>query len=239
MFVSHLTLQSPKHTIAANNFQCNHAFSFKEKTMSKTIDYYFTCISPFAYLGHGKLMEIAKAHDKTVHFKPFDIFGVWKESGAQPPAERAPVRQRYRMIEIQRVAVMRDVCMNPSPKHFPTNPAPADLCITALVHAGLDPAGFSHAVGRACWEQNLDVASHETLISLLEECGHDSKMIMELADSEEITELRNANTQAAISSDAIGAPAYVYDGEVFWGQDRLEYLEHMIASGRKAFSHDV
>lgn len=204
--------------------------------MNNTIDYYFTCISPFAYLGHEKLMEIAKAHGKTVNFKPFDIFGVWKISGAQPPAERAPVRQRYRLIEIQRTAVMRNVCMNPSPKFFPNNPTPADLCIIALTQSNLDAAAFSLAVGRACWEQNLDVADEATLANLLEECGHDAKSIIEASHSEAITQIRMENTQAAIDADAIGAPAYVYDGEVFWGQDRLEYMEQMIASGRAAFT---
>ncbi len=207
--------------------------------MSDTIDYYFTSISPFAYLGHKKMMEIANAHGKTVNFKPFDIFGVWKESGAQPPAERAPVRQRYRKIEIQRAAVMRDVCMNPSPKFFPTNPAPADLCISALVHSGKNADAFTHAVCKAVWEQNLDVADENTLASLLDECGEDSKSILELSKSNDVAALRDANTKKAISADAIGAPAYVYDDEVFWGQDRLEYLEQMIASGRRAFSSDV
>ena len=207
--------------------------------MSNFIDYYFTSISPFAYLGHKKMMEIAKAHGKTVHFKPFDIFGVWKQSGAQPPAERPPVRQRYRKIEIQRAAVMRDVCMNPSPQFFPTNPTDADLCICALSHSGKDASGFSHALGRAVWEQNLQVADENVLISLLDACGHEGKTIYELSKSQEVVSIRDTNTQEAIAADAIGAPAYLYQGEVFWGQDRLEYLDQMIASGRRAFSSDV
>lgn len=207
--------------------------------MSTSIDYYFTSISPFAYMGHDTLMEIAKTHGKTIHFKPFDIFAVWKASGSVPPAERPPLRLRYRKLELQRVSVMRNVCINPTPAHFPTNPAPADLCITALAFAGENPADFSKAVGRACWEQNLDVAEESLLAKLLEECGHDSSRFIELSRSDEISSLRDSNTTAAMQADAIGAPAYVYDTEVFWGQDRLEYLEQMIASGRKAFSTDV
>lgn len=207
--------------------------------MSDSIDYYFTCISPFAYLGHTKLMEIANTHSKTVHFKPFNIFGVWEVSGAAPPAERPAVRQRYRKIEIQRTAVIRDICMNPSPEFFPTNPALADQCICALAHSGKDPAKFSHEVGRAVWERNLQVADEDVLVSLLSECGYDGKTILALSKSDEILTLRDANTKEAIAADAIGAPAYVYKGEVFWGQDRLEYLEQMIASDRRAFNADV
>lgn len=207
--------------------------------MSNSIDYYFTCISPFAYLGHEKLMYIANAHGKTVNFKPFNIFGVWEVSGAAPPAERPAVRQRYRKIEIQRAAVMRDTCMNPSPQFFPTNPTPADLCICALVYAGKDPSKFSQEIGRAVWEQNLQVADEDVLISLLDACNFDGAAILALSKTDEIAALRETNTQEAIKADAIGAPAYVYKGEVFWGQDRLEYLEQMIASDRRAFSPDV
>lgn len=207
--------------------------------MSNSIDYYFTSISPFAYLGHKKLMDIAVTHGKTVNFKPFNIFGVWEVSGAAPPAERPPVRQRYRKIEIQRAAVMRDVCMNPSPEFFPTNPAPADLCISALAHSGADAAKFSQEVGRAVWERNQQVADEAVLVSILNECEHDGEAIFALSKSDQIAAIRESNTQEAIAADAIGAPAYVYNGEVFWGQDRLEYLEQMIASGRRAFSSNV
>lgn len=207
--------------------------------MSDSIDYYFTCISPFAYMGHKKLMEIANAHGKTVNFKPFNIFGVWEVSGAAPPAERPAVRQRYRKIEIQRAAVMRDTCMNPSPKFFPTNPEAADLCICALTHTGKDASRFSQEVGRGVWEQNLQVADENVLISLLDACDFDGEAILALSKTDEIAAVREANTQEAIKADAIGAPAYVYQGEVFWGQDRLEYLEQMIASDRRAFSSDV
>ncbi len=207
--------------------------------MGTSIDYYFTCVSPFAYLGHKKMMQIAGTHGKSVNFKPFDIFGVWKQSGAQPPAERPPVRQRYRKIEIQRAAIMRDTCMNPSPEFFPTNPVAADLCITALTNDGKDASHFTLEVGRAVWERNLQVADETILSSLLSECGHDAEAIIELSKTDNIAQLREKNTQDAIAADAIGAPAYVYDGEVFWGQDRLEYLEQMITSGRPAFSSDV
>lgn len=207
--------------------------------MSNSIDYYFTCISPFAYLGHKKLMEMTNAHGKTVNFKPFNIFDVWEVSGAAPPAERPAVRQRYRKIEIQRAAVMRDTCMNPSPEFFPTNPAPADLCICALAHVDKDPSKFSQEVGRAVWERNLQVADDAVLISLLDECGFDGEAILSLSKTDEIAALRNTNTQEAIKADAIGAPAYVYKDEVFWGQDRLEYLEQMIASDRRAFTSDI
>lgn len=203
--------------------------------MSDHIDYYFTCPSPFAYLGLDTLLDIAKRHNKTINYKPFNIMGVWAESGAEPPAKRPPVRQRYRSIEVQRVGLMRNICINKAPKYFPTDQAPSDHTVCALVIAGEDASSFCKAVGKAIWEQEKQIADEAVLSELLTECGHDSAKILEIANSEAASTARAQNTQEAIAADAVGAPAYVYNGEVFWGQDRLEYLEQMIASGREAF----
>ncbi len=207
--------------------------------MSSHIDYYFTCPSPFAYMGHKQFHEIAKKHGKTIEYKPFDILGVWGESGAVPPAQRPVVRQRYREIELQRVSEYRNVCVNPRPAYFPTNPRLADQAVCALVIMGKDPASFALAAGRAVWEKDLQIADETVLVDLLEECGHDSKDVLGVATSDEAGDMRLANTQSAIEHDAVGAPAYVYKSEVFWGQDRLDYLDHMIATDRRAFTSDI
>ncbi|MDJ0612387.1 MAG: 2-hydroxychromene-2-carboxylate isomerase [Rhizobiaceae bacterium] len=204
--------------------------------MSDHIDYYFTCPSPFAYLGLNTLLEIAQKHGKSINYKPFNIMEVWAESGAVPPGQRPPVRQRYRSIEVQRVGVMRNVTINPAPKYFPTDQAPSDHTVCALVIAGEDPADFCRAVGKAIWEQEQQIADEDVLSRLLSECGHDAAKILEIANSDAAAAARSQNSKDAIAADAVGAPAYVYNGEVFWGQDRLEYLDQMISSGRPAFS---
>jgi len=204
--------------------------------MSDAIDYYFTAPSPFAYLGHKTLISVAEKHGKKINFKPFNIMGVWENSGAEPPMKRPPVRQRYRLLDIKRAGVMRDTCINAEPAFFPTNPTPADLVICALGVAGENQAEFSFAIGQAIWVNEKDISDDATLLEVLSECGHDAQKILELSKTDETATLRNKNTQEAIAADAVGAPAYVYQDEVFWGQDRLEYLEQMITSGRPAFT---
>jgi len=181
-------------------------------------------------------MGIAEKHGKAVNFKPFDIMGVWENSGAEPPMKRPPVRQRYRLLDIKRAGLMRDTCINAEPAFFPTNPAPADLVICALTLSGENSADFSFAIGQAIWVNEKQIADDATLLEVLTECGHDAQKILDLSKTDEAMAVRNKNTQDAIASDAVGAPAYVYDGEVFWGQDRLEYLDQMISSGRPAFT---
>ena len=207
--------------------------------MSEPIDYYFTTISPFAYMGHRAFIEVAERHGCPVNFKPFNLMDVWAQSGAVPPAQRPEVRQRYRLIELQRVALMRDTCLNVHPEHWPTDPSLADLCVCALVERDENPADFALTAGRAVWERELQIADETVVAKLLDECGHDSAAVLEAAGTGEIAAIRAGNTEAAIAADAVGAPAYVYKGEVFWGQDRIEYLDQMIGSGRAPYSAAV
>ena len=203
--------------------------------MAEPIDYYFTSLSPFSYLGHRALIEMSERTGAAINFKPVKLMELWAQSGAVPPGQRPEVRQRYRILELQRVALFRNVCLNVKPAHFPTDPSIADLSICAIVASGGDPAGFAEAVGRALWQQDEQIADEAVISRILADTGHDADTVMAAASTDEISAIRDANTASALAADAVGAPAYVYKGEVFWGQDRLEYLEQMIATGRDAY----
>jgi 2-hydroxychromene-2-carboxylate isomerase len=203
--------------------------------MEDTIDYFFTSVSPFAWLGHRQLMSIAGKHGKNIRFRPFSLAGVWEHSGSVPLAQRTPLRQRYRLIELQRIALMRGVALNLHPAHFPTDPQLADRTVISLVQHGRNPADFAYALGEAVWSRNLQISSEAEIASLLSQCGFDPAPHIEGAKSEASAAAREENTAAAVAAGAIGAPAYVYKGEVFWGQDRLDHLDHMITTGRDPF----
>ena len=204
--------------------------------MSANIDYYFTHTSPFTWLGHSQLVEIADKHSKVINFKPVNLMDVWDISGAVPPVARPPVRQRYRLIEIKRIAEMRGVPIIATPSNFPTNPELADRSAISICETGGNPAEFTFSVGEALWTQDRQIADEAVIADILTRTGHDAAAILAAAKSPKTAEIRAANTIAANKADAVGAPAYVYKNEVFWGQDRLDYLDQMIASGREAFS---
>ncbi|HZH07554.1 MAG TPA: DsbA family protein, partial [Lautropia sp.] len=87
----------------------------------KTIDYFFSPSSPWAYLGHQRLIEIAARHQATIRVLPVDLGGsIFPGSGGLPLAQRAPQRQAYRLVELRRWANYLQVPLNLQPRHFPT-----------------------------------------------------------------------------------------------------------------------
>lgn len=196
------------------------------------IDYYFYSASPFTYLGHDAILGVARKHGYQINFRPVNLFEIWAESGAVPPAQRPLVRQHMRLIELQRLALHRGLALNKQPKHFPVDATLADCTIIALLQTDADPCAYMSSVFAAVWVNELDVSDETTLSRLLEQSGHDAIKIIELAKSEEIAALRAENSRMAIAANAPGVPAYVLNGECFWGQDRIELLDEAIKSGR-------
>lgn len=201
----------------------------------RVIDYFFICSSPFAYLGHHALHEIAGRHGATIRYRPVDIMGVWESSGSVPLGKRTPTRQRYRRIELQRIAHMRGLAINLEPRHFPVDPNLADRCAIALVERGASPEGFVWKAHQGVWVNEEDIADATQLAAYLEADGHDADAVLAHAREEATADALARNTLDARDADAVGVPVYVLDGEPFWGQDRLEHLDHMLATGRPAF----
>ena len=200
-----------------------------------TIDYFLTLVSPFVYLGHRALLDVAREHGAEVRFRPVALMGVWEHSGAVPLPQRPQSRQDYRLIELQRWREKRGVPLNLHPKHFPTNPTLADRSVIALVEAGADPADYAEAVLRACWVDDKDVAEADVLAGLLEQAGHDAGAILAAAQSDAVAAIHETNTEAAVALGVVGAPGYVLNGEPFWGQDRIELLADALESARAPY----
>lgn len=203
--------------------------------MSTTIDYFVTSVSPWAYLGHEAAVEVAGRHGATLKVRPVNLGDMFKISGQVSLADRAPVRQRYRFIELQRFAEMRGKPMNFKPKFFPTNPTLADHTICAIVAAGADPFAYMGAVFAAVWAEDKDISDEATLAAILSAHGFDAAAVLETAKSAGIAAIRTRNTEDAIAADATGVPSFLLNGEPFWGQDRLDMLDRALATGRAPF----
>ena len=201
--------------------------------MSTTVDYYFTPQSPWTYLGHERFAQIARAADAQVRVLPVDLGGkVFPVSGGLPVGQRAPQRQAYRLLELQRYSDHLRAPINLKPKFFPVSgDESARLIIAVDLHDGSDAAmKISGAVFSAVWVRERHIADEKVLAELLAECGLDAARL-EQSHSQAVQERYEANTQQAIAAGVFGAPSYVVDGEIFWGQDRLDFVERRLALG--------
>ena len=202
------------------------------------IDYYYTSISPFAYLGHRALEMVARKHGCGIAYKPFDLFTVWKASGSVPLGQRSAIRQRYRLIELRRWADFRDLPLDVRPAHFPVDPRLADQAAIALLDARRDPSDFIFRIFQGVWVHGENVSDPAVIESCLTECGFDGGAVLEAAQGDDVAAHRMRNSEEAIAAGGIGAPLYVVNGEPFWGQDRLDLLDAALESGRRPVSAD-
>lgn len=206
--------------------------------MPRTIDYLFTLMSPWAYLGFERFHDIARARGVTIRYRPVMLLEVFSETGGLPLARRAPVRQAYRFVELQRWRAARKLPLVLRPKHVPFDPVLADCLALALVEAGQSPEAYLRAAHHAIWAEERDLADEGVLATLLAGAGHDAAAMITLAKGETVRAQYAANRGWALGAGIFGAPSYVLDGEIFWGQDRLELLDQALVSGRLPYLAD-
>ena len=200
--------------------------------MSLTVQYYFAAQSPWAYLGHQRLRDMCRAAGASIELLPTDLGQVFPISGGLPLAKRAPQRQAYRLVELQRFSSHLGVPLTVQPKHFPVAGNDASrLIITVARDDGNEAAlDFTAALMRALWVQERNIADAATLAALLAECGLPAQRL-QAAQAAEVQQAYEAITQRAIAAQVFGSPAYVIAGEMFWGQDRLDFVERRLARG--------
>jgi len=207
--------------------------------MSRTIDYYFTLVSPWAFLGHKPFVDLAKAQNVTINYRPVDLGEVFPHTGGLPLPKRHPARQNYRILELQRWREERGVALKINPKHWPFPPGTANRTIIAIIQSGADPAPYTQRAFEGIWVHDEDLSQEDKLVALMNACGHDGAKMLTLAKSDTIGAIYAKSAEDAVAGNIIGSPCYVLDGEVFWGQDRLGLLESALKSGRKAYRMDA
>ena len=207
--------------------------------MPREVDYYFSFQSPWAYIGHQLFREVVETYGLQVNHKPVLLVDLFSETGGLPLAKRHPVRQRYRMVELQRWRDKRGLNFSLRPKNWPFNARLADGVVIAAVEAGHDPDPFLRRAFPAIWEQELNLADPATLTRIAEDAGLPGKQLVERSGSDEVGAAYEQNRQDALASDVFGSPGYVLDGEVFWGQDRIELLADALKSGRAPYRSQV
>ena len=207
--------------------------------MAKSVEYYYSFQSPWAYIGHKPFFDLVTAHGLSVDYKPVFLGELFSETGGLPLAKRHPLRQRYRMVELQRWREKRGLNFNLQPKYWPFNARLADGVAIAIAESGGNPEPFMWSVFEGIWQYELNLADPDTVMALADRSGLPGKTLIEQSKSVEVEDIYEQNRQDAIAHGVFGSPAYVLNGEVFWGQDRIDLLADALASGRAPFRADV
>jgi 2-hydroxychromene-2-carboxylate isomerase len=170
-----------------------------------------------------------------VDYRPVDLMEVFPESGGLPLGKRHASRQAYRIVELQRWREKRGLAFHLWPRFWPFDPSLADRVICALVVEKAEPEKFISGAFAAIFEQNRNLADEHEVAAVLGETGYHALWLTRAAAPEALA-LYGKNRAQALAAGVFGSPSYVLDGEIFWGQDRLDLLDDALTSGRPPFS---
>jgi len=195
----------------------------------KKILYFYSVASPWSYLGIKRLKEISKKYSAQIIEKPIDLVGkVFVATGGTPVPQRHISRQNYRLLELKRWGEFLNIKINQKPKFFPPKDPhlPALFCL-ASIDMGIN-MDFSSKVLEHLWVKENDISNIDILKLIADDLKISFEELNKLATSDKIKKIYEANTQEAINMNIFGVPSYVYNNEIFWGQDRLELLEYSL-----------
>ena len=193
------------------------------------IEYYYGIPSPFAYLGSTRFQMIVKKYNVDVIEKPCDLVGgIFTKTGGLPVPQRSPQRQKYRLDELKRWSEFLNVKINLIPKFFP----PKDPHISGKYTIAANLLGikllFGHELLKQIWSEEKDISDEKNIETVSNLMNLNFKELSVLAKSEKVSRLYQDNTEEAIAKNVFGSPTYIYNDELFWGQDRLDFLERAL-----------
>jgi len=194
------------------------------------IDYYFWMNSDWAYLGADRLEALAARQGVRIRYKPVDLPDVYARTGGVLLGQRSPERQAYRVAELKRWCRKLGIHVNPRPAYMCPNADLASRIVIAANEAQQDGVRLYKAILRAQWCEERDISSRDTLLDILREQGLDGPDLLERAGRPGIERLYRGYTDEAVRAGVFGSPSYLFQGELFWGQDRLQMLEEAIAA---------
>ena len=199
--------------------------------MSKRIDYFYTHASPWAYLGAGRFQAIADAAGAAINYRPCNLGKIFPLSGGVTLLKRSEQRKRYRMFELKRWRDHLGVEITLEPAHERADDTLANRMVVAADKQGLETGRLSYAILRGIWAEERNIADDAELIAIAVAQGIDGVALLAAAKSDEIGVIYDTYTDEAIERQVFGAPTYIYDGEPFWGQDRLDFVERALQAG--------
>lgn len=194
--------------------------------MAKTLEFYFDFGSPTAYLAHRRLRQLQAQYELDVRHVPMLLGGVFKATGNTSPVA-IPAKGKYMLEQdLPRFARRYGVEFNFNP-HFPINTL--NLMRGAIAATRLDCSqDYVNTVYAATWVQRRNTGDPEVVAQVLAEAGLDAGQLLLLAQDPAVKAELLAHTEEAVARGVFGAPTLFMDGAMYFGQDRLDFIEEAL-----------
>jgi len=194
------------------------------------IEYFYSTHSAFAYLGSQLFGQISANDSRSVRYVPFDLRRLFKALGRSPNGSQSDTHRAYFFgRELNRWAQFRGVEMLPEiPTYHDHDLAQSSRMIIAAQQQGIDVGQLTHVMLSAHWIDDADLDDSATLIKIANDAGLNGQELMNAQRDPAIDKIYLANTDEAIEREIFGSPTYIVDGDVFYGQDRLELVQRAL-----------
>ena len=196
-----------------------------------TIEYFMSPGSPWSFLGHKRFIEIVNRFNVNVNMYPVNYGEIFPLSGGVPVSKRPIKRQSIRLQELKRWGDFLKISLNPEPKFFPSKSLLPSLIIIASQLKKTNQAfDLANNIMSALWVENLNIDDEDTLINILKKMDLDADEILNYAKTKECEDAMKSGTRLAIEKGVFGAPTYIVNDQIYWGQDRLDFVERHLSS---------
>ena len=185
--------------------------------------------SPWTFLGHKRINKIALENNYELIIMPVNYGEVFPATGGLPVNKRSIQRQKYRLQELARWSEFLKVKLNTEPKFFPSRSLlPSLAIISAKLLKYENVMDIAYRIMEALWVKELDIDDEKTLKSVISKLTPSAEELIDFSKQEKVSNEIKKNTEKALKSSVFGAPTFIIDEEVFWGQDRLDFVERYI-----------
>jgi 2-hydroxychromene-2-carboxylate isomerase len=197
--------------------------------MTQTFDYYFDFGSPASYLAFTQLPKLTEQTGAIAVYKPMLLGGVFQATGNHSPAT-IPAKGNYTFKDFARFAKRYNVPLNSNP-HFPINTL---MLMRGAIGLQLTDAArfipYCQAVYHAIWVDALNLNDPTTVGQALAKAGFDPMAMMALANAQSTKDALKAATETAVARGVFGAPTFFVGEQMFWGQDRLDFVREALTT---------
>ena len=185
--------------------------------------------SPWTFLGHKKVNEISNKNNCELDIMPVNYGEIFPVSGGLPVHKRPLQRQKYRLQELKRWSEFLKIKLNPEPKHFPSRSLlPSKVIISVKILNFENVNDIAYAIMEGLWIKEMNIDDPKNLKKILTRFIKTADEVIDFSESKQVEKEMNEYTKEAIDLAVFGAPTYILDDQIYWGQDRLDFLERHI-----------